>query len=500
MARNIVLDREVAHRTTQRSVHDKWIQVGIALTLLTTLLIPWAVIYPHGISGDVWWQLTVGHWDLIHHQILARDLYSYTVPHQSWVDIEWGWQVVTAWLQEKIGIGAIWLVSAGVIDLAVLVVMARLRRRGANLTTVFVLSIWCTITIANLYDKARPVVVSFVIVALLFYILDRAKKENERWLWTLPPLFAIWANLHGSYLLGEVVLVVEVALSLVADHIHGERIVNPHLRTKSALLALIASFLATLATPWGIRGPIAALSLSSNHQISSHIQEWQSPNFHNFGYLVLIGIPIAWVAISLILSDRPIRMDDFVFTALLLGASLVALRMIPYYEIVWVGLAATYPLPRLKPTTWLLASTIWLTATTTLLASHLPPSSYRPAKDIPTTMVVNAARTGRLFTSYRVEDWAVTQNIPVFLDGRVYLYVSGRPSILNQYISLTQAIDPGRILNRWKIDNVVYYHPSPLVSWLRLSPNWHLVSTDGMWSWFKRTNRITKMGARSSPL
>jgi hypothetical protein len=81
---------------------------------------------------------------------------------------------------------------------------------------------------------------------------------------------------------------------------------------------------------------------------------------------------------------------------------------------------------------------------------HLsPPTNYQPANDIPTTMVVGVARTNRrMLTHYRVEDWAVSKNILVLLDGRTELYVSGHPSILKQYFALTQAIDPGRILNK----------------------------------------------------
>ena len=47
----------------------------------------------------------------------------------------------------------------------------------------------------------RPYLITFLLLAATVAIL-----EYRRWLWLLPPLFLVWANCHGGYFLGWVVL------------------------------------------------------------------------------------------------------------------------------------------------------------------------------------------------------------------------------------------------------------------------------------------------------
>src|SRR5204863_1588431 len=58
---------------------------------------------------------------------------------------------------------------------------------------------------------ASSVLVTFALdrpyqVTFLFLAATLALVEYRRWLWVLPPLFLIWANCHGGYFLGWVVL------------------------------------------------------------------------------------------------------------------------------------------------------------------------------------------------------------------------------------------------------------------------------------------------------
>ena len=55
----------------------------------------------------------------------------------------------------------------------------------------------------------RPYLVTF-----LFLALTLAAMETRRWMWALPAVFAVWANCHGGYFLGFVVLGAYCAESL----------------------------------------------------------------------------------------------------------------------------------------------------------------------------------------------------------------------------------------------------------------------------------------------
>ncbi len=51
----------------------------------------------------------------------------------------------------------------------------------------------------------------------LLLVLDRFRRTGKG-LWLLPPLFALWINLHGSWVFGVIVL----ALTIVSGLVEGE--------------------------------------------------------------------------------------------------------------------------------------------------------------------------------------------------------------------------------------------------------------------------------------
>ncbi len=88
---------------------------------------------------------------------------------------------------------------------------------------------------------------------------------------------------------------------------------------------------------------------------------------------------------------------------------------------------------------------------------------------------------GRLRSPHRVAAEDVVGNymelrylgkVPVFVDDRVDMYPK---SVIEDELSLLHAqSDWNRVLDRWKIDTVVWSADSPLTSVLSLSKNWQL--------------------------
>ena len=47
----------------------------------------------------------------------------------------------------------------------------------------------------------RPFLITYLLMAITLWILERRRR-----LWLLPPLFIFWANAHGGYFMGWVLL------------------------------------------------------------------------------------------------------------------------------------------------------------------------------------------------------------------------------------------------------------------------------------------------------
>ncbi len=219
--------------------------VGLIGVLAGCLLL-WRSTLHSGLFDDVFWHQATGLWMLDHHQVLTKDTLSYTVLGRTWITPEWGYGVLLAESVRVLGPGAFWLLSAGVATLAVVCVAVRCRLSGAGWLWTGVL---CALVGGGIepFLEDRPQVVSYLLVALLLLVLTGARRR--RWLlWLLVPMFALWANVHGSFLLGLGILVMEVAQSWVPAGL-GRLSVDP-LPRRSSGYTLLGCALATLANPF----------------------------------------------------------------------------------------------------------------------------------------------------------------------------------------------------------------------------------------------------------
>jgi len=162
------------------------------------------------------------------------------------------------------------------------------------------------------FQQSRPFLVTFVLLAITMAILER-----RRWMWALVPVFIFWANCHGGYFMGWVMLGAycgeAVIQRLRKRPVEGER---------QLWLVTIASFLASAINPNGFR-VIQIMLLYRSSGIQSSNVEWQYPAFWEpSGYsLVLFGSLIAMG-----ISWRRTRPVDWILYFVFGAASLLAVR------------------------------------------------------------------------------------------------------------------------------------------------------------------------------
>ena len=163
------------------------------------------------------------------------------------------------------------------------------------------------------FQQSRPFLVTFVLLAVTMAILER-----RRWMWALVPIFIFWANCHGGYFMGWVMLGAYCGEALIQRlrkrPVEGER---------QLWLVTIASFLASAINPNGFR-VIEIMLLYRSSGIQSSNVEWQYPAFWlpPYGYgVVLIGS----LAVLLI-SWRRTRPVDWILYFVFAAASLLAVR------------------------------------------------------------------------------------------------------------------------------------------------------------------------------
>ena len=442
--------------------------VGIALGCLVL----WHQALHMGVFDDAFWHRASGVWMLDHHQVIRRDVFSYTVFGHSWRSPEWGYDVLLAESVRIFGPTAFWFLSAGVGSLAVLAVAGRSRVAGAGWTWTGLLCVETGVAITPFLDD-RPQVVSYLLFAGLLLLLSLARR-NRKWLWAVPILFALWANLHGSFVLGLGVLVLELAAAWLPHRI-GRISAENRLSAKATLVTLVVSAIATLLNPFGPSVYQIALSVTFNSTIRRLISEWQSPDFHDLVMLAVVAIPLALTVGYLALSKAPLPAAELVLAAALLLMALQAARFLPYFAIAWCALAASCsPIPREQLRPSVLVWPMLIVLGVGFLQGPWYPAGT-PASSVPVRAVnYLEAHPGRVFSSYLWNDYLDWLHIPVFVDGRTELYTN--TPVFNEYLAVDgMTTDPDPVLRDYKVKYVLWPPATPLGIFLAHDPSWQRV-------------------------
>src|SRR5439155_6801352 len=150
---------------------------------------------------------------------------------------------------------------------------------------------------SSIHFLARPHVLSWLFVVIWFQVLDDFPQHPRRLIW-LPVLMFLWANLHGGFIAGFVL----IALYMIADALQYLRNRETRIPTWSTLRTLgsvsLLSLLASLVNPYGYKLHWHVYRYLTDRWLMNHIDEFLSPNFHGvaqqcFVLLLLISI-VAW--------------------------------------------------------------------------------------------------------------------------------------------------------------------------------------------------------------
>ena len=167
-----------------------------------------------GLSGDVFYQLSAGQWMLAHHAVIRQDVFSYTVNGRPWLAEEWGFEALLAWSVNHLGAVSYWLVSAGACVAALLAGVFRWRITGAG---------WLWTAASVVPGRRRPVnwrwrlalKTSAISSSPCCYFCSRWADAVTAGSSASPSLLLVWANIHGSFLLGLGVLALELVWSFM---------------------------------------------------------------------------------------------------------------------------------------------------------------------------------------------------------------------------------------------------------------------------------------------
>ena len=482
----------VSSQTSSRRIffpfHVLWFSlVALELSYVTDLRIT---------EADIWFHLRNAQEFLTTHTFLRQDLYTFTIPGAPLLDHEWLSEIPYYLAFRAGGLRGI-LVLYFVILLIVFGALYYLAlRRRANPGEAAVVTMF-GVALGSYSIGPHMHHFGWLCMAALLLILQRYEQSGKG-LWLLPPLFALWINLHGSWVFGFVVIGAYIISGLVEgqwNRVVAKRWTPQQLR--QLLLVTATSAAALLINPYGYKLAWYPFDLLFRQKINlNNMGEWLSVDFHTgWGKLAMIAL-IALLA-AIWFSPEPWPLHDVLLATFAMWASLNHLRFLLFAAIILVPILAPRlklfpPYDPLKDKPWLnLAMTVaivglmvWIFPTEAQLRNRVDTVFPRDALQFMQQNQIN----GRLFSWYDyggyIEFYA--PEIKTFADGRTDIFVYS--GLLDDYIKINAIDRPFELLDKYKIDYVLFPVDRHLTYVLDHSKDWQTIYEDRTAKLFKRVS------------
>lgn len=454
----------------QRSSQPPWSLLAWVLPASAALLIRMRAI-------DLAYHVKSGALALQTGDVIRTDPFTFTHGGLSWLNQQWGAQVIFAAAHRFLGWMGVAMTYAAAIGAGFGFLYSSCRRAGARSRTAALLTL-SGLLVATGPPAPRPQALAVPLFTGTWLLLAR----RGRWTWLVPVLAMIWANVHGSFVLAPVLIIFALA-----DDLIERRSAN---RTVLVLLATVA---ATFVNPFGLSVWSYAVEISSNETIRNWVAEWRPPDPLSLsgGPFWLSGVVVVAIAVWKRAEVRPL---DVAVLAFFFALGVPAIR-----GTLWWALAAPPVVSRWfrstepvidgpeerRPDTVRAIAAVCILALlpiAAILRSGVDPTtgtSQRLALDAP-EVLVDATRGAlpvgsRLFVYQPFASWFEysLSAYPVMVDSRIELFSNDVWHDYDRAIAAAKGWE--EILDRHRIEGVVLPPDAVLRDALSMATGWRRV-------------------------
>lgn len=479
-------DSNVGENSWVRKVFSFPVVLAALLVVLTVLTVRGRFSDP-----DMWWHLKTGEIIWNTHSISRVDVFSYTTNHHPYVPHEWLSQLTiyaAYYFGDYSGL-MLWLCVFASLIVVGGYVLCWVYSGNPKVAFLGAMGIWLFSTVGL---AIRPQLIGYLLLICELLILELGRTRSPKWFFVLPPLFAVWVNCHGSFLLGMIVLAA-VLVSAVCDFRIG--LVTSDRWSTRRLKALAGAFsfsaAALFVNPTGLDPIRYSLSVMFSLPLNTHfVSEWQPISFDDIRAWGLFGIAALTLLVPLF-RRTGLTLQDLAFVAFGFALAVQHQRMLFVF-----GLLVMPVVCRALATTWddydprrnsVLVNAGILALAIFPIPLAFPRSTYlmeQVNKANPVAAVKFIKRSGvsgRMLNDYVYGGYLIwaAPGKRVFVDGRGDVFEW--TGVLSDYLKFSNAeVDPRVILNKYRIDFCVLPSRASISTVMRLLPGWKSVYSDGM--------------------
>jgi hypothetical protein len=466
--------------------------------------------------ADFWHHLARGREIVTRGELLDHDIFTFTVPGREFQDVNWLTQVGYYLHYEAGGLDLVRVVNALLVAATMLWLVALCRRVSGSLGVALGAGIFAFLGLWHILS-IRPQTLSLLLFAALYDILEcwaGAKDEGGRMndeqkhgsSFILPPsslilavpMLAVWANLHGAFPAGIMLL---GCYGLAALWTWWRQ---PNTSTRGRFIVLAAvgvmALLATRVNPYGW-DIYFYVGQTSHRATERRIDEWLPPTFDQLiGIVFYLSLP-AFAGLCIAAWRRRgerLAAHEWLLLACFLPLALGSVRMVAWWVLVIAPMAARritvlWPQTRdagaAKPNLGAALSCAVLAALVVmslpdlqrynpLLALRPPAQTLQQTQEAVDVLKRDVGR-GNVFARFEWGEyltWAAHPDFKVFMDGRIEIYPD---EVWDAYATVTQG-KPGweKVLDDYRVDVLLldeaYHRETGLYPAIEKSEGWRL--------------------------
>jgi hypothetical protein len=454
--------------------------VGMAVAIASPLLLPIELTQ----DSDLWWHLADARILTTTHHFIRVEPYSFAVAGQRWIDPEWLAEIPYwagySWLGLRgIHLFALAGLCANLVFIYFRSVFESRHRKAAFWTSIL------AFFLMTVNAGARTIVVAYLALSLEMAIIEAAERGKRRVVWLLPPVFCLWINLHGSWIVGLGFLVLYIACGLFTIQIGAfEQRAFLAAERKRLIWVFIASLAALFVNPYGWRLIWNPIDLFTKQKLMMALMvEWQPLSMGTTTGIAVAAAIVLMIAANLV-RGRAWKIYQLAF---ILGAWYLAFA---HQRFAFLACVVTMP--------WLAAdvarsffgetSEKTIPALNAIFAGaiiaaivYLFPSDaelqHQLATGVPLQTIAAIQPSWRTFTDYPLGGMMAFDSKPDFLDSRNDIFE--HHGVLQQFVQIEALRSPFKLLDSERIDHVLIHADSPLAFALALSPAWKLIMREG---------------------
>lgn len=248
------------------------------------------------LDPDLGWHLKYGEYFFRNGHILRDNTFSYLMPDYKWSNSSWATDLLTYQTFNNFGFLGLSILGSLVVTATFFFIGKAARLSLFEKSIIFPILFYFLIPVNRVSFRGQ--LLSLFFISIMFYILSKFEKANKRGLLLLIPLFCLWSNFHGEFILGlAIFLIWSFAYSVKEIYFNFRKsVLSFFKKEKFLLISLFGSIIAVMINPFGAGVYKEALghfdnplqqSISEFLPLIDHSTDWW--NFLILGIILTIG-------------------------------------------------------------------------------------------------------------------------------------------------------------------------------------------------------------------